>query len=150
MQYDKVGFLLPAGLVLACASVSDPGPNPATSASAVPMPPAEVLVVTAKNKAEFRQVAEARRQLCPTVCKKSEALGCRLPYAECLANCTQMDEQIVCPNENDSYVRCMVKQPDTAFTCTPQGFAALQLGYCLAETQSLRDCARKALQSGRP
>jgi hypothetical protein len=102
-------------------------------------------LVTAKDGEAFARASRDRSELCPALCAKSEAAGCSMKSADCLAACRKLDQTLVCPDENAAFVRCMVEQPVTHLECMAQGFAKLKTGHCESESQALTRCTQASL-----
>ncbi len=105
-------------------------------------------LVTSDDAARFHAATQAREGMCPQLCKKSAEAGCPIDAETCEKKCLELEDTLVCPEENAALIRCSLERPAAEFECTAHGFATLRPGKCPAEAAAFQRCVRTAVKLG--
>jgi hypothetical protein len=76
---------------------------------------------------------------CEELCSVSASLRCK-NARECVPRCQSMVLSLVCRNEMDALLQCLLKQPARNWECDEDGIGAIRDPYCGKEQELLALC----------
>jgi hypothetical protein len=106
------------------------------------------IIFTKDDSDLFEQYMAESLSICAPLCQISKNLGCSMPTDECLENCEEMGDTLVCPEQNIKYMQCAVEKNSQHFECLESmGFAILKDGYCPEEHEELNKCIEEYVKT---
>ena len=81
--------------------------------------------------------------LCPSICERSRALGCKR-LEGCVASCREMRQVPTCAREMTAVLSCLGREPLTHWECNDEGAPAIKDGYCDDEQRQFVACVQSS------
>lgn len=131
-------------VVVVCAACGEPpATEPTPSPQAQSQEPAAKQAPVAPTTVADDSVAAPAGGLCARICGHAPTLHCGA-IADCVKGCGEMVASPACPQEMNTFLRCIAAEPIEHWQCDHEASApAIRDGYCDAEQRAFFRCLEK-------